>query len=245
MLSILISLVLLQCTGPLDPVDEASTSDSSETITAQDNTELNHPKQKGRDVEEAMEESPGNEMKDDEKMNKSQEMPQEKKLEMKGAKITYQYSGNWEGTEVVYFDQYGKRVVNEQNIIYSEGNQKKERVTWNGQFGLVCKYKSLGDVIYSCEKVDDRPLGTKLSALGSADEEQLEVNYTKIGTKKILGKEAQGWQGDSETELTVWRWKGIDLKIKNQGAIKEAVSYEEIDAIPSDKISAPPGFNID
>jgi len=160
-------------------------------------------------------------------------------------KIVFQYSGTWTGTETVWFDQYGKRVVMEQDIFFSKKNHQKVRIIWAGskKGSLTCEYMSYGKEVNICFVPFMRPKDTELSIFSHGDESQLKYGYDKLGPKKFLGKEAQGWKSNSG-DITGWIWQGIDVAYSNQGVEKTMLSFEDIDEIPEEMLTMPSGFSM-
>lgn len=168
---------------------------------------------------------------------------QDKIFDVKAGKITYEYSGNWTGTETAWFDQYGRRVVIEQDVHYSAKNHSKNIQIWVGEKegSMVCKYLDYGMEVNECQPMILRTKDSELSLFAHGDETQLKYGYDKVGSETVAGKKAIGWKSKS-AEITGWVWKGIDLKYDNMGVKKVATSFEEISEIPADKFKAPEGF---
>ncbi len=171
---------------------------------------------------------------------------QDKLFGIASAKIVFQYSGGWTGNETVWFDHFGKRVVIDQDIYYSKKNHQKVRIIWAGskEGSLTCEYLRYGEEVNNCFEPFMRSKDTELSLFAHGDEKQLHYGYDKLGPKKFLGKEAQGWKSKSG-EITGWIWKGIDVAYNNQGVEKTMLSIKEIDAIPETLLKIPEGFSMD
>lgn len=169
--------------------------------------------------------------------------PQDRLLGVKAVKITYQYSGDWTGTETAWVDNYGDLVVLEFDINYSEKSRQKSRIIWNGTESMVCQYLDFGEPDNTCQTSPLRVKDTEMSILSHGDESVLKYAYDPIGTKTIAGKEANGWQS-KVADVNGYVWKGIDLAYNNMGVIKEALSVEEIDAIPEEMLGMPEGFTM-
>ncbi|PHS63307.1 MAG: hypothetical protein COB12_09795 [Flavobacterium sp.] len=174
-----------------------------------------------------------------EEINKQNEL-----FEVASGKIVFQYSGSWTGTERVWFDNYGKRVVIEQDIYYSKKNHQKVLIIWAGtkEESLTCEYLRYGKEINKCFKPFIRSKDSELSLFAHGDEKQLQYGYNPLGSKNFLGKEAQGWESKSG-DITGWVWKGIDVAYYNQGVEKIMLSFEEIDEIPEELFLMPSGFS--
>ena len=71
----------------------------------------------------------------------------EKILEAESGMITFEYTGKWTGRETVWFDQFGKRVVIEQDILHSPANRNKKKMIWTGdnKTSYNCEYIFMGE----------------------------------------------------------------------------------------------------
>jgi hypothetical protein len=167
-------------------------------------------------------------------------------LGVASGKLTFKYSGNWTGTETVWFDRYGQRVVIDQDIQYSKKIRQKKRLIWSGQLegSYTCNYlNDSGEEEKSYSAPPLRVKDTELSIFAHGDKTQLHHTYSPIGQKTIFGKVAIGWQNSIGT-IEGWIWRGIDLSYNNQGIVKEVQSIETIDKIPDDLLSVPDGFKM-
>ena len=171
---------------------------------------------------------------------------QDKLFEVASGKIVFQYSGSWTGTERVWFDNYGKRVVIEQDIYYSKKNHQKVLIIWAGSKdgSLTCEYLRYGKEINKCFQPFIRSKDSELSLFSHGNVNQLQYGYEPLGHKKFLGKEAQGWKSISG-DIIGWVWKGIDVAYYNQGVEKTMLSYDDIDEIPKELLTRPSGFIIE
>ncbi|PCJ32519.1 MAG: hypothetical protein COA99_16380 [Moraxellaceae bacterium] len=158
-------------------------------------------------------------------------------------KITFEYSGKWTGSETVWFDQYGKRVVIEQDIHHSAKNHNKVKMIWTGdkETSYNCKYISMGEEKNSSDNAFLRPKDTELSLFSHGDVAQLSYSYDQLGDKMIVNKQASGWKSKSHN-IEGWIWKGIDLEYNNMGVIKKATSFENLKSIPNDQLDPNKGF---
>ena len=167
----------------------------------------------------------------------------EKILEAESGMITFEYTGKWTGRETVWFDQFGKRVVIEQDILHSPANRNKKKMIWTGdnETSYNCEYIFMGEEKNSSENPYMRPKETELSLFAHGDDDQLIQSYKQIGDKMVSGKQASGWRSKT-MEIEGWIWKGIDLEYNNSGVIKKAISFKEIKSIPKDKLDPHNGF---
>ena len=165
---------------------------------------------------------------------------------VRSGKLTFQYSGSWTGTETVWFDQFGKRVIVDQDVYYSKKNHQKVRLIWAGQKegSMTCTYTTYGEEKNECQESLLRPKDTELSLFAHGDESQLKYGYDPLGSKKILGKEVTGWQSKSSSDIVGWVWEGIDLAYSNHGVEKTVLSIEDIKAIPEDMFKLPEGLTM-
>lgn len=167
----------------------------------------------------------------------------DKLFEVSAGKITFEYSGNWTGSETVWFDQYGKRVVIEQDIHHSAKNYNKVKMIWTGdkKTSYNCQYITMGEEKNTSQNPFMRPKDTELSIFAHGDGTQLSPFYNHIGDKMIVGKQASGWKSKTD-DIEGWVWKGIDLEYNNMGVVKKATSFKEIKSIPEDKLNPHEGF---
>ncbi|MFT5858890.1 MAG: hypothetical protein ACI865_000984 [Flavobacteriaceae bacterium] len=168
---------------------------------------------------------------------------EDKIFEVESGKITFEYSGKWTGTETVWFDQYGKRVVIEQDIYHSARNHNKTKMIWTGdkESSYNCNYISMGEETNSSANAFMRPKDTELSLFAHGDATQLAQNYSQIGDDMKAGKQASGWKSRSN-DIIGWIWKGIDLEYNNMGVIKTALKFEELSEIPKGQLDPHQGF---
>ncbi len=167
----------------------------------------------------------------------------DKLFEVASGKITFEYLGKWTGSETVWFDQYGKRVVIEQDIHQSSKNHNKVKMIWTGdkRTSYNCNYISMSEEVNSSENPFIRPKDTELSMFSHGDATQLSYSYDHIGDKMVAGKQTSGWKSKSHN-IEGWIWKGIDLEYNNMGIIKKATSFESIKSIPADKLDPHESF---
>lgn len=171
---------------------------------------------------------------------------QDKILEIASAKLTFKYSGKWQGEETVWFDQFGNRVVVDQDIQVSEKLRQKVRLIWNRkkEDSFTCSYlNDAGEEEKTCQQAFIRPKDTELSMFAHGDESQLKYGYESLGLGEYLDKEATGWKSKS-APISGWVWKGIDLQYFNQGVVKEITAIEELEQIPEELLAIPEGFTM-
>lgn len=162
---------------------------------------------------------------------------------VESGKITFKYSGKWTGTETVWFDQFGKRVVIEQDIHHSAKNYNKTKMIWTGdkETSYTCNYISMGEEKNTSSNAFMRPKDTELSMFAHGDATQLSYSYDHLGDGMKVGKQATGWKGKTRN-ITGWVWKGIDLEYNNDGIIKTALTFEDLKEIPKGQLDPHQGF---
>lgn len=167
----------------------------------------------------------------------------DKIFELESGKITFEYSGKWTGTETVWFDQFGKRVVIEKDINPSTKNHNKTKLIWTSdqKTSYNCNYIAMGEEMNSSENAFTRPKDTELSIFAHGDAKQLSQSYSHIGDGIKVGKQATGWKSKSN-DITGWVWKGIDLEYNNMGVIKTALKFEKLKEIPKAQLNPHQGF---
>lgn len=75
-----------------------------------------------------------------------------------------------------------------------------------------------------------------------------QAGYEKKPDEVIAGTTCAVWYRPA-SNVGVWRWEGIDLKLSNMpdkpgGYVSEATAYEDLDAIPVALLEPPEGFTI-
>jgi len=156
-------------------------------------------------------------------------------FDIKAAKIEFKYTGGpEEGTETLYFDDYGEIAV----LTFD----KKSGFGRNHQT-IIWKDKKSTMLNHEKKSVSTSPFrvkATEPAGLAEVSEQDLaKMGYEKLAGENIAGKPCEVWF-NSKMNIKYWLWKKIDLKLENQGVYtKEATSVEEISMIPASLMEIP------
>ncbi len=177
---------------------------------------------------------------------------QEKYYDIESAHILYKISGNSEGEEELFFDEWGAREVSIRktkttSVFYSVKTVQEEHtqriILYDECYGIDLKKK-----IGTKTKSNSQPKNTKIKdPLRKITKSLFERNGAKkIGVEKVLGKECDILES---TENKIWFWKNIPLKIVSGNKYKSKNTFEavemEIDIpIDSNVFSIPPLIEI-
>ncbi|MBC7864087.1 MAG: hypothetical protein IAF38_14015 [Bacteroidia bacterium] len=161
-------------------------------------------------------------------------------FKIKACKITYEYSGIITGTDVFYFDDYGKVAVLEQNR-KEFGSTTKKTLIWKDGKTLIVDHDKKEAV-----KSPFRPKDTEPPTIAYVSEQQRKTSYEKLENETIAGKSCEVYNGTA-VKAKYWLWNDIDLRLENyalgkMGYTKNAVKVEEISAIPAELLVAPEGY---
>jgi len=174
-----------------------------------------------------------------------------KRYQIESGIIEYSLSGNRKGTEIVYFDDWGRR-------------EAKYSKTELSMMGITQKSNTLtlldGVWIYNINL--DGKTGTKMSnsmlkdlSESSSDKDLTEVGEEmmvrmggkKIGTEEIQGKMCDVWEIKNMNTKT-WVWKGVTLKTVTKMAgietLSTAVRFEANAKVPEEKFAIPADVTI-
>ena len=102
----------------------------------------------------------------------------------------------------------------------------------------MCKYEEYGQTLNECQDAYIRPKDTELSMFAHGDTLQLSYGYDRVGTKTVVGKEAEGWKSKNGN-ITGYVWEGIDMHYDNDGVIRTCTSFEVLDKIPAEAFDVP------
>ena len=158
--------------------------------------------------------------------------------DIKAAKIVFNCTGGPEvGTETLYFDDYGTRAV----LVVD----KKHRFGRNNQTSI-WQDKKTTMINHETRTVTTSPFRVKATeAPGIADLSAAGRNgigYEKMPDKIIAGKTCEVWY-NAKQNFKYYLWKKIGLKEEfGKDYIKEAISVDEIAAIPPSVMVVPDDY---
>jgi len=168
---------------------------------------------------------------------------------VKKAVITYKYTGMSEGTETLYFTDYGQKEAR-----YSEMT--------TSAFGFTTTTKELslilGAVHYTIDLVNKTGVKQTIMAdFMEMDEKEVKemeelgkemmegMGFEKTGTEVFLGKKCDIWEGMGTKS---WVWKNLTLKSEVNMMGKMTIEATKIDLnpnIPASKFKVPDGISFD
>lgn len=174
-----------------------------------------------------------------------------KRYPMQSGIIEYTYTGNQNGTEIVYFDQWGMR----------EARYSNKKVDMMGQkFTLNTVALMDNDWIYTVDL--DRKVGIKVKNtfledfikdnpdkdLTKVGEKMLEgMGGVKTGTDQIAGKTCDVWE-TKNMNTTTCIWNGVPLRTEiNAGPFQVktvATKIQENAPVSEDKFKLPEGIQM-
>jgi hypothetical protein len=170
-----------------------------------------------------------------------------KKYPYKSGIIKYEWKGFMEGEQTVYFDDYGyleatyQKTVSEVMGFSTETNEitivrGAEQITIDLETKTAVKIKN--PVLESFEENPNREWEEV------AKEMMKSLNFKKVGTEKIIGKNCDVYEGMGK----VWIWNGLNLKTETKSmGIDATVTATEIKldvTVPSEKFEIPEGITI-
>lgn len=168
-----------------------------------------------------------------------------KRYYFKSGIIEYKYDGKTQGTETVYFDDYGYY-----EAVYTE--------TVTKMMGIKAKVKTatitIGDDRYEIDFNENtavkmkNPLGkalaeSKLDWVENSKKALQHMGFQKTGTGTVLGKTCDIWEGTGKA----WVWKGLTLKteVRVMGLTTVTATDVKTDVnIPDEKFKVPAGIKI-
>ncbi|PID89472.1 MAG: hypothetical protein CSB01_01785 [Bacteroidia bacterium] len=177
---------------------------------------------------------------------------QKRYYEIESAHILYKISGNSEGKEELFFDEWGAKEVSIRktkttSVFYSVKTVQEEHtqriILYDESYGIDLKKK-----IGTKTKSNSQPQNTKIKdPLRKITQSLFERNGAKkIGTEIILGKECEVFES---AENKIWFWKKIPLKIVSGNKYKSKNTFEAVEMdidipIDSSVFSIPPLIEI-
>lgn len=169
-----------------------------------------------------------------------------KRYNVKSGIVVYKMSGTQEGTETLYWDNYGKREARyTESTINFFGIKKttKQLVILDGIWSYSVNYDDKTVTKNSVEHLKEIAKGNNLLNTG---QEFLEKNGEKQGSEKILNKICDKWYLP-DFATTLWIWNSIPLKSKTNMIITitlTATSLKTNIKIPEDKFKYPKDFEL-
>jgi hypothetical protein len=161
-------------------------------------------------------------------------------FKIKACKITFEYTGIITGTDVFYFDDYGKVAVLEMNRTGFDG--KKETIIWKDGKSTHINHKNK-----TVAQSPFRPKDTEPPTIAYVSEQQRKnEGYEKLSNETIAGKNCEVYN-HTKMKVKYWLWNNIDLRMENyalgkNGYIKNAVKVEDISKIPDEMFAIPAGY---
>lgn len=222
---LILSFYLFACGGSSDSSE--NTDVNIEENTSENNTETENPTSQEGDAEELSEEG-------------------YQRYGIESGQITYKLSGFQNGTQTIYFDQWGMR-----EAIYLEYAIEMAGIKQEIKQVII----SDGEWIYTVDLI--RKLGTKAKNreyekiienagtkdLGELGKEILEgMGGKKVGEEEFLGKNCDVWEINS-LKTKEWLWKNIvlklDLQITGGAYTLEATDIQENISVAEEKFKVP------
>ncbi len=164
--------------------------------------------------------------------------PEKAIFDIKAAKIVFKFTGAVEeGTETLYFDDYGSIAVFETDKKSKFGNTKQTTI-WQDKKSIIIDHEK--KII---SKTSFRPKATEAPLLADIPEAARKgINYEKLPSETVAGKTCEVWFNE-KNNIKYWLWNKIDLKMQMQKAyVREAISVEEISAIPASVMEIPKDY---
>jgi hypothetical protein len=129
---------------------------------------------------------------------------------VESAKITYELTGFETGTVTAWFTDHGKTVV----MVYdmTKPMPEKKTIVWKDAKTTMWSVAPEKKAPYTTGlRIKD----TELRLISTLDPKQLEMaGYEKKPNESIAGQDCEVWS-HPKTNVTVWRWQGVDLKYIN------------------------------
>jgi len=161
-------------------------------------------------------------------------------FKLKACKITYEYSGITEGSDVFYFDEYGKTALIEQTR--KEFGGTKKTIIWkDGKSTIIDHTKK------TVAQSPFRSKDTEPPTIVYVNEKQRETEgYVKLKNETIAGKDCEVYE-HTKMKVKYWLWNNIDLRLDNYalgktGYVKKAIKVEEVNSIPVELLIIPSGY---
>ena len=173
-----------------------------------------------------------------------------KKYQIKSGIIEYKIEGMSNGSEIVYFDDYGIKearftkteakimgFTTTANTITITDKDWSYNINLDEKTGTKMNNKQLQELIGRITQKDYEEFGKKML-------EQMDAKH--IGNETILGKSCEVWDIRKMNGKT-WNYKYVPLKIEINMLgtnTTTAIKFEENAKIPSDKFQVPKGITI-
>ncbi len=158
-------------------------------------------------------------------------------FDIKAAKIIFNFTGGLEpGKETLYFDDYGNVAVLLIDRKSKFSSTNKTMIWKNNQTTTIDHEKKIVTKTPFRNKDTEAPAVVQIS-----EATRKSIGYEKLPGEIIAGKSCEVWN-NNKLNVKYWIWKKIDLKKVNQTFTKEAVSVEEINAIPSSIMEIPKDY---
>jgi hypothetical protein len=170
-----------------------------------------------------------------------------KRYAFKSGIIEYKYEGKTTGTEILYFDDYGKREAKYSNTVTKMFGVKSyentitilngDQVTiYDEKTGKATKSTNQAIQAFSTdEDMDYEEFAIKMMK---------SLGFEKVGTETVLGKNCDVWEGIG----TIYTWKGLSIKtITKIMGIKINIIATDVQTnvrIPASKFELPGGVEI-
>ncbi|HJX71792.1 MAG TPA: hypothetical protein VJ346_07565 [Bacteroidales bacterium] len=161
-----------------------------------------------------------------------------KQYALKSGIIEYKHSGDENGTETVYFDEYGYKVASYRNTV-RHGEENKGWVITHGETQYLFDpeessegWKMKNPIIQYFNDCED---------IAKCNEDMLaKIGYQKAGTRMFLNKNCDVWKSKNGEMLV---YKGIMLRnqmsVMGSKTLQEATSFSEGATIPAAKFEVP------
>ncbi len=161
-------------------------------------------------------------------------------FEIKSCKITYEYTGMMQGTDILYFDDYGETVVLVQN---------RPSEMLGGNKTIIYKDKKTTIINHNrknAAKSAFRVKDTEPPTIATSSNREAE-GFEKLPNETIAGKECEVYKHKT-MNVTYWLWNNIDLRLENyalgkNGYIKNATAVEVLTSIPNELFMVPEGYD--
>ncbi|MFN0158784.1 MAG: hypothetical protein ACKVRP_12025 [Bacteroidota bacterium] len=159
--------------------------------------------------------------------------------------ITYELSGQHQGTETIFFDRYGLRETKLTNTEIKAGSMSVKTNTLTIMDGEITYSVDLDKKTGS--KITNTLLTTLTQKLDEKDLAKMgetmmkRMGAKKTGTGDVAGKKCDVWEVSSFGTST-WVWNAITLKSETNMAgmkIRNAASKVDESAIPEEKFALP------
>lgn len=159
-------------------------------------------------------------------------------FEIKAVKIVFTHTGGpEEGTETLYFDDYGAVAV----LVVDKKSKytvNKQTIIWKDKKSTVINHENKNVASSSFRSKDTEPP----SLADTDDNTKKSIGYEKLADETIAGKTCEVWF-NAKQNFKYCIWKKISLKeVLGNGFHKEAISVEEISEIPASVMEIPKDY---